>query len=280
MNASKLIAVTDASPDLAGQIVFWELSGETDRQALVDALRNVGLHEGYAPPEVSPRMALTRAVKQYCERRRIAVPTDTDRGWQLVSTHDNGTSIDTVSTLRVKLDGISPVFTPPDHPFARGIESEYERGQTVLAAVDLGGWLTQLAVRVYSAVPLRGRGGMYFIPQDKAQEWNAVRRAVASVSGARIYSVPAMRSDDAVDAVLDALAREAAQECAEIDTAIQTAGARGCRSQANRAFYMAAKVERYETLLERAMPQLKANLEKARALAMDAAFKAEATNVK
>jgi hypothetical protein len=98
---------------------------------------------------------------------------------------------------------------------------------------------------------LRETGGFYFVPRDKAGLWRVFTGVVHAVSRHRVYEIPAMRSDEAVAAILAALESEAAAEAKALEDELckGEVTARTCTSRLAKCRDLAAKVASYEQLL-------------------------------
>jgi hypothetical protein len=169
------------------------------------------------------------------------------------------------------------VVESDDEALAERIAQEYARiVLSVLSPGDVGSWLVDV-VRALDGVALRPTGGFYFIPRTAVSLWNVVVQAVKRCSNHGFYAVPALHADEAVEAVLAAVTAEGKSLAEETWAMLQDEklGARALTSRAGALEAARSKVERYETLLGVAVPELCAALEGLRANCAAAALLAE-----
>jgi predicted nucleic acid-binding Zn-ribbon protein len=106
---------------------------------------------------------------------------------------------------------------------------------------------------------------------------SAVVEVLRKVSGHVVNRVPAMRSSDAVDAILDAITQEAEYETKRMEEDLEEAklGARGFENRIARTDEVESKVSRYEELLGRKLDTIRERLEALRANLTVAMMKAD-----
>ena len=150
---------------------------------------------------------------------------------------------------------------PPTFPQAGELRAAYERHLGCMSANDVSTWMCEL-LKVVNGVSLRDTGGIYFIPRSSLATWRAMMGAVRACSAHAVFEVPALRSDEAVEAILDAITREAETAAADMEEEIimTDLGARALRTRANRCEAIQRKLEDYEQLLGRGMDTLKERL--------------------
>lgn len=274
MNKPKLIAVPDAK--VAGAIVWWTLEGEVRLDALKAAWAARGLDEVELPDEQTPTQALKHAIRELTEKRRLARPLEGRGQWALVTERAHDEELDYALNLRASADDDGIKIEPEGHPLAGTLRTAYAHNREVATSSELSRWLIGVA-RGRNAVGLRDTGGLYFVP---AQELAGLRKraeALHVVSSCRLYEVPALRSDEAVAAILDALAREAEAEAqamaAEMDE--DKAGPRRLRSRAARCEQILAQVESYAELLGANLGTLTQKIEELKGNLVAAALAAE-----
>jgi hypothetical protein len=259
MNA-KIFALDDEdiNSKACGRIVFWKLAGPVNRDALAAAL----LAEGspIKPPEsTSPTVALHRAVDAVAAKANAQTHGTRDK-WAIVGraheeTNERGKKQLVYDVItKATLEGGRPRV---EGPHAEAIQTAFEEELRQLAPADLGAWYCKVIDRL-GAVALRESGGFYFLPQDVAPKWEAVQRAVAASSRHVISAIPALRSAEAVDAILTAIAADTEAACTKIATEIQgDLGRRALESRERETAELLARVERYEHLLGRKLDALR-----------------------
>ena len=210
LDPRQLIAVPQAG-DVAGAIVYWRLSGDVDYARLGAEWAAAQLDPAIFRGPTSPRAALTAAVKQLEDPYRRAIPLKQGHGYVVSRTArpDWDETVTSTVELRVRLHDTDDYnhpepyleFSEPNDLDARAVLVSYQRNLGLLSQADFGSWLVRLAEGQH-AVALRDTGGIYFIPRSSLDAWHRITAVIDAVSGHRIFEVPAMRSDEAVEAIL------------------------------------------------------------------------------
>jgi hypothetical protein len=273
MTATKdIIAVTENIPQ-AGAIVWWRLSGGLQGDKLYDAWDEAGFDVQVIPENPAPPTALRRAMNDQKQARRLVRPLEGRKGYAVVNESAKADDLDYDISVRASVSVIGMLTVESDYDgsdtqrLIAEVEASYKRHCHELSTQDISSWLSCIVIPKVDGVSLRDTGGMYFIPHDKLAEYSAMVDAVAGVSGHSFFKVPALRSADAVDAILDAVTQEAAAEASKFEADLE-AGNLGERALSNRVESVEAaeaKVARYEKLLGAAMPELSKRLEQLRA---------------
>lgn len=207
---------------VAGAVVWWELSGPCDLGDLCRALEDEGVvANDLLPREVSLDAALWRAADAALPEGAIIRPA-AKGGWEAFKERrfvdpdgDSRVELSTMAAGRVrKGEGGSEVVVKATGPggaaFHDAVQAAVQSYVKTLLPVDVSSWLLEVAgCRHVRAVPLRQRGGFYFVPQGALVFWRAVQRAVESVSKHKVVGIPAMRTEECARAVLQAVRREA-----------------------------------------------------------------------
>src|SRR5262249_33091912 len=97
-------------------------------------------------------------------------------------------------------------------------------------------------------------------------------------SSHKVYEIPAMKSDEAMAAIMDAILAEADRDATTIETEIDTGalGERALGERATRCLALAAKLEIYEALLGKSMEDVKSRITSLHAQVTQAALMASA----
>lgn len=269
-----------ATPDMAneaGAITYWRLSGSVDLGELRQAWIGVGLPFKDLPAAPDPETALGRAVREVQRKRRLVRPLARRGAW-VVKDEDvvgNDTVYTTVCHVRYVKGAIEPVEisrgdASVDYTaFAalrNAIRVSYHRHRAELQPEDISGWLVRLA-GAQQATSLRDSGGVYFVPRSAMAFW---RRATAVIETAqkshRVFKIPALRNDEAIEAIMDSILAEA-QKAAEVLEQELVAegddklGQRALRGRAKKCEALLAKIGSYEDLLEVRMDSIKGRIE-------------------
>ncbi len=278
-----VVAVDNHVPS-AGAIVWWRLSGRVDFDTLEAAWVAAGLNPEELPSSCSPTVALRRAAGELREKHRLVRPLGRDAGFAVVrESIDDGhepdydvickVTLDEVGRAKVtKVSGSDSVVNNINIE----VQAAYERSLGSLETEDFSHWLVKLMPKL-DAVGLRYGGGIYFVPPFAMAKLEGAVLVLRSVTEHVINRVPAMKSEDAVDAILDAVAQEAEVEAAAMEKDLEEAklGKRGYENRIQSCDEMEGKVARYEELLGRSLETMRERLETLRANLTVAVLKAD-----
>ena len=264
----QILAVPDA--EQAGAIVYWRLSGIVNADRLTECWLEAGLPESMLPETPTPDAALRRAVYEQKARRRLVRKLPTGKGWAIVNESVENDKLKYTVDIRVYLNKIGRVqFEIPNEEklaaekitgtasaldrhraICQQVEGAYYEHLDEFTASDISAWLVRLADK-YSAVSLRERGGIYFVPRTTIDSWRRVVSAIRQASAHHCYEIPALKSSDAVDAILDAVVREAQSETDAMQEEMSKGDlqSRALINRSERCDSMLAKLKEYETLL-------------------------------
>jgi hypothetical protein len=275
------IVVTEKS-EQAGCVVYWTLSGPVDLARLRAAWEAEGLDPGRLPAFPSPEVALTRACKDEQSASRL-VRQHPAGGWAIVDERRGGGALSYDVGVRIRLndrkDGL--LVTPSKDcdrtevvRIGQRVRAAWDQHGHQVAAGDASCWLIGLVTRRLGGVLLRETGGIYFVPRTHVPELQAVKRALVAATRHQVYEIPAMRTEEAVAAVLAALLAEAGVEARGFEQALEEGklGERGLNNRAAAAEAMKAKLASYEELLGVNLESLRGELERMRAALAAAAL--------
>jgi len=285
MNTMNTFVVTPGlDTDSTGAIVYWSLTGGAcDYANLVGALAVHGINDpNDLPPLPTPNTAFFRAIKGMETKHRFArfsrqAGVDT---YHLIDERERDGDLELTQNVKIQLCAGVVVGHGDDPEGLTGQVGEaYTAALDALTAADVSGYLTSW-VKKCDCVALRPTGGFYFIPNNQLSKFRQVAHALREATSFRTFEIPAMPTDDAIEAILDAIGREAVAEAEGImaELAEGKLGPRALRTRATRCEAMAQKVERYESILGRRMDSLRDQLEDLSAASTAAAMSAEMEN--
>lgn len=288
MKSSDIVVVNENIPT-AGAVIWWRLSGNVDAGALKTAWLASDLPEGDLPDPPSEVTALRRAMADQREARRLVRPLGRGNGFAIVDERvkDDKTELAYEVILTAKLDQVGRLtFETPSgvDDGVRGIIEEiraaFDRHLETLSQADISDWLAKMVMRQLDAVSLRDTGGVYFLPRPSVERIGTVADVLRQSSAHVVHRVPALRSEEAVDAILDAVSHEAANEAIamEGELAEEALGKRGLENRITHCDNVERKVARYEELLGRSLDTLRDRLENIRAKLSVALVKADAAD--
>jgi hypothetical protein len=229
-------------------------------------------------------------VREQQRGRTLVRPLAGKKGYAVVRERAEGDDLTHAVDLNVKLDAVGrPLFQTPGgawsrpdacaHPLAPVVAEAYERHLQECAAEDVGPWLVRLVAFV-DGVSLRDSGGIYYVPPAHVKVWEDVCAAVSAVSLHRTFRIPAMRAEDTVAAVLDAVEQEAAREFDQMmeEVGKENLGERALAARYSQVENVEAKVGRYEAMLGTKLGSFRERLEELRAALAAASLKAESAS--
>lgn len=261
-----LVAVQAGDTTTCGAIVWWALGGVLDLEELMDAWDAEGLDRAIIPGLPTPETALYRAALECQDKRTLVRPLDRRGMWDIVSEtvlEDTGGAPRTVHSTECRIEirpDKSALVVPEDHRFADKVLHAYRVYARSLNSADISMWLTATLMPLIEAVGLRERGGMYFVPVTGMALLRRVARAFRACSRNLVYEVPALKTDDAVEAILTAVRAEAEHELGELEEYMarpaEKITTKGLNAGARRATAIRSKLERYASLLGVALPDM------------------------
>jgi hypothetical protein len=253
-----LIAVPEGL-STAGAIVFWRLMGGIDAFALEARWKDLGLSEKNLPKMPRLETALRRAVKDQGQQH-LLVRTLSRGKWALVREREAFGTLEYDQECRMSLDASGEVISEPaESSWAAPVQLAFAQEKRSLSTNDISTWLVR-RVEGLNAVSMRDTGGIYFLPQAAVATWHKIVDCVRGASNHKLFEIPALKSDEAVDAILDALTREAEQMSKRMEeklTGVDDLGERAFTTQARLAKEMFAKIVSYEDLLGRKLDTLR-----------------------
>ena len=268
------IAIDSKNEDLVGAITYWRLAGGANGDDLNNALRDSGLSDDDLLKLTTPRRALRRAMQERARGNvfmRAGRSALKDGGLYLV--RQTADAVDQSPVFDVMVDArLSTAGTPTFQVDARfnpdtdddveaSLNDRFWHHVWHVTAIDISSCLIQQA-RACDAVSLRESGGMYFIPRDRLDAWQQRVETLHAETNCRVHMVPAMDSQQAFDAVIDAVIDESTMFTASLQEDLDGGelGERALRSRAEQAKAHLEKLARYERLLGEAAAERLATL--------------------
>lgn len=239
-----------------GRIVWWSLEGDVTRASLVAALAAVQ-SAAVPPDEPSAVVAVHRAAEAVARGHKGSARQVRRGKWAICNkaVAVDGDANAGTAKLTADVTALAEVTgenltTEGDAVVASEIRAAFDAAKAALAPTDIGGWLCD-KLEGLGAVPLRDRGGVYFLPVDTVAKFDKVNAAIKACSQHKVHVVPAMRSTDAVDAVLSAIESDTLAACEAISEEVREGklGPRGLGSREAKAAELLARAARYEKLL-------------------------------
>lgn len=226
---------------MVGASVFWQLAESVDYASLIVTLDEMpGSEAGYdcIPPECSSASALLRALnKQYACKSTLVkagvkhpMPGNKAPVYGVFNRQETGKLNDsfelswTVGLVNAERGSTSiEELTVNGLVFEGQIDEDYVRGLFAEELPCLGGteqstWLTNLVKSKLRGIPF-GNGQFFIAPQYVAH-WRTLKAALAPL-GIVLHEIPAMRSEQAVAAVMASLEAYSGKLAEELDEELQ-----------------------------------------------------------
>lgn len=216
----------DGSLEAAGAMVWWELSGPVLLEDMKEALEAEGWDETATPEPASLALALGRAAgAALASKRQLLRPLSKRGSWEIVQesvvSEDDDYVGDVVEGCQYKSvlkgwveDGAIVLRGDPE--MAAKVRALVPNYQATIEVTDFSSWLLDQAAACH-AVALRSRGGFYFIPKERLDRWQAVKRVTRACSGHSLREISAMRTEEAVEAIMSAVTREVVASFSEME---------------------------------------------------------------
>lgn len=262
-----IITVTDVKD--AGATCWWRLAGEVTRTALAEVWEDAGLPAKLLPAGCTPGAALRRALQGFHKGRQLVRPLDEDLSFAIVREDIVDKRPTNTVLLAVEMgEDDELVITNPERyvghdALALNLRSAYAHALTTYDTNDVSSWMAMQLLPTVQAIPLRDRGGFYFVPATTVDQWRVMVRAIRSVSAHKVYELPAMKCDQAVDAILDAVTLEAEAIAAKAEDRLinEDLSPRALRGQVRLLDKASTKLAAYDAVLGTHLDKLRARFE-------------------
>lgn len=281
LQAGGLVAVS-GDVAAAGAVVYWTMRGPVEFEKLSTAWGDAGFDSDDVCDPPDPNKAAHRAVNEEKSdaRRMLSRPLEGHKGRALVKETASDRDLDYDVKCTTEVDAIGRIIVEcEDDEMKSRIEAAYKRHLfNELSTSDVSGWIVKKLLPKLDAVPLRFTGGFYFIPKQHLDLWQQFVDAIRSVSSHSFFRIPAMHTEDCVEAILAGVGEESRSLADVMWSEIKKGalGERGLNTKAKEAEAMRKKIERYSKLLGLAMPDLVESMENLEANLGACALKAAA----
>ena len=295
---SNAIKVLRDDVDGAGAVVFWSLSGPTNYEVFIDQLIAHGIPESVHPEPPTPAEAMRSAEKdcrKYLPAGFFTRKLDKHVYGVVREDRDSDDAKTGTETYEPVLK-IGVAVTPVEDDNGKIIDhrikfwSKYRRRDS--AQDELGGYVSELVDRFRAArgelalhhmdwwtrrhchvVALGERGKPYYVAPDRMASYTALSQAIAASGAHTFNSIPAMRSEDAINSVMAACLREVTKKCEAVYVALENEdkplGARALRTKQSELDKLIEKMSSFESLLGPKLEQLREDIEECRATVVE-----------
>jgi hypothetical protein len=268
-----IVSVPDAKLDgaLVGGLVWWSLDGDVKLDVLRSTWEDAGLDVELLPKGMSPSVALRDALTDMKDGRSTLVrPLRTEHeGFILVhETFDDNGHPEYVNGLSAQLVANELVIDGADDAAeAEQVRRLYARNLATLSNHGMSVWLVRL-VHGLETLTLKDKGGVYFVPGNRMEEWQRYIDVLRQCSRCRFGIMPAMRSKEATRAILETVTADAAAAIEKIEDELdagERSGKRFLNTRQDRLREIEAQLQTYEQLLGVSMTKLRGVLDEASA---------------
>jgi hypothetical protein len=280
--------LVDSKVQGSGGMTYWTMRGDVNPEALRTAWLANDLPEQMLVETPSPQVALTRALRELeGEDLKIDSMNSDESVLMLKGKDERGLPKWTaIATWRLNKVG------RPEQTFAAdadcmmldaSVQSFFDIELSRISTTDVANWLKRIAVFALHGVVMRESGGVYFIPPASLPTWERIKSAVETATQHKVYCVPMLRADGAVEAIMSAVIAETEQELTALRAALEAhsdgtkpKGHVGLDSLAHKAAEKKSKLAAYTQFLGVTMPQLDEQLEEMKASLFQASAVAKA----
>lgn len=258
-----------------GGNVFWSAGAGTNREALRQELKAIGL-EDYTPCQRTEAAALKMALEEYTEdmladrrarkgssgetvkRDKIVQPllSQKEDGFEVVDVTRKQRGNDYVCDFRAKVhEGVVEISY--GYASQAKIQSAYEVYRATLGGTAIGGALVEI-VKTLQGVSLKDSGGVYWLPPDKCERWEEIIKAFESAGDNKVYIMRTVMDLQTVRAVSDNIADEVLKANQDLQDEICSGklGEQAVLNRLEKARALHQRVRSYEEILGKTMQGL------------------------
>ena len=247
-----------------GVTVYWSLVDGTKISKLRDGFESIGRVD-LLPETQNEGQALKRAIsRNFRSRNKIIRPLKGVVGFAVVDESETilpsgQRKLVHEEELRIAVSGGVMLSNPSDHPAIPQIKSLFAEERTQVTAAKLGTILVK-ACNQLSGIPLRPRGGFYWIPNSKAAEWEAIVNVVEQAEPRNTtWRMKTTTDQETLNAVCDSLVIEVEKKLENLSESLheEELGKRALKTKEKTAIELGDLVEEYEEILGRTLQDLR-----------------------
>jgi hypothetical protein len=288
---------------IGGAVVFWRLAKSTNREEVMAGLRGLAL-EKYTPEPRSPLACLRAvlpdvypAVSRDAKHSTRPIKNGKTKGFAVVrerpnEAHHAGEAWGEVVATAALDDKAILWLDPDDWDKRERIREGMQSAAEWLTSASVAPALVKLVEEHCDGVALRPSGGVYWVREDRLEEWTRIadvfERASAQAdkdgnpgSPNAIYVLKVLADEQMVRAVGDALTAEIAAELAQIEQDVANGDLKeqACVSRLKRVGALESKVKRYEAAFASPLTMLHEAVERASVAVAQATLQTSASAI-
>lgn len=273
----------NGSINISGAVVFWNVAAETDRVALQARLAEIGA-ENVLPHERTAFAAAKQACLKHYRGDGYRVEKLKDCNGVTVEKIERGEFENTYTQVAYLIvdDDQRTVekcrVVPMDNVNTQAVESELIQAFEVelnLCAANAIGMALAKAIEANDGYHLRPMGGVYFLPNYKAESFERIAAAFEATGvGGRtmVHRMEVASTDNTLRSVHHAIRERMAERIAEMRQELaEGLGKAGRRNRRAEVEALLEQTQRYEGLLSESLTEVQKDLNQVKAqLAMEA----------
>lgn len=256
-----------------GGVVYWDNSGEFDRDVVVNSLQPLGLDK-LVPRVRSDQAALECGLKKLRSGPDYLVEPRQDKkvnGTELLHlSRGNGhrNLFRLIGAFKAEAGVVQVVERGEIYSsaemdlFTQQLQQRFDQAKKTLPATSIGTTLIRIAKQLKGAC-MRNHGGLYWIPPVSVETWKQAVQAIDQAGDATVYFVDTHLTGDSVVALKDALAREVNQTIHELEIELTGSGELDREGRVAKAETLCKKISLYSEVLGESLEFLEAKLKKA-----------------
>ncbi|TXH56022.1 MAG: hypothetical protein E6Q97_07415 [Desulfurellales bacterium] len=284
---------------VCGAIVSWELARAVDYRSFSAGLAALDIKGVNIPPPATTNSALSRVLDaEYADRNCLVKPvrlqgaTGQVNGFAVMPKSRSDGRLAFVANFYVYVEEVRDIVVddkgkeregdlleaivqvePPNEEVRERLQTLFDVAILGLGSTEQSLWLTALVKGTLHGVSMPGGHGHFFVGRNELPIWRSVK-SVCTQHGIRMYETPAMKSAEAVEAVIEGLRQTIAAEHAALSADLSeyaTRLAEGKKVQnrvldnrQKRVQEMVERLEHYESLFEMRLNDLRASVDQLR----------------
>lgn len=294
-NKHEVTVINDQAVEGAGAVVFWSLHGPTDYATLRDGWREQELDEAAFVKPATAEAALRATIKtcagslpkgfftKQLGREAFIIVREDRSGDDAKTSTEDYRAVFKLGTL--KEEGKSPRLWLKWGRSAGGgikkvmaayiatVKEQYRQAIDELSVHNLGWWFTRMLNDYAHVLPLKERGGVYYVPPGKIETWGKIVAAFSDTDHV-FHQIPAMKTGDCAAAVLDACLREVVNVTEgiyeELDDTVSALGKRALKTRVQNLDDLLSKMTSYESIIGPQIDGLRESIEDCKASVVEA----------
>jgi hypothetical protein len=281
---------------VSGGAIWWTVCEYYDRSSLLTNLTYRGL-EKYCPEPRTPVACLKDALRGvFADKRHSVDCIKSKDGYAVYEETAHEHRVDRKHIVTAKIDASCAISFYGEYggasytDKAQGILDEYNRYAGMLISTQVSTCMVHIISQHFAGLCLKpGIGGLYWLPDDKLEDWRNVSEAVEASAnlvgkaGNRHVSsmIRSAQDEDSFKSVANALIAEVQAEAARLNREIndEDIGARALENRREEAVALRLRVKQFEDLLGCRLNELEAVADNVEVAAAQAVMLASARAV-